>query len=379
MNTDNSRAALSERTRTAGLRHDAAPSAETSDALPAIDWQGAENYRPEAVSMEVLEPQSALPAADVVVMTWTMAEWAALNHVFCDYREPMPPARVHDDSWREGWSAYSRNYYQIHQYMIDVEKLYQGGAPSLTLQAWGRVRMVSINGLKVLLVKSDMHLAQDGTGLPLLQFVEQICQESKPGLLLSIGTAGGVREEDALGCALVTNQAYFYLKKEFCNAPYNGTTVHSEWQPKQQWISTASQWLYQVEGMEIYPPSPQYPDTKIEPSSPDSEIKVVCDEPIITTDAFLFGTTENTLKPYGCIVEMDDAVVGMGCQNNGTPFGFVRNVSDPVIDARMPYQLQDTWAGYIYNERGLFTSNNGALATWALIAGESEKQKGDAA
>ena len=90
-----------------------------------------------------------------------------------------------------------------------------------------------------------------------------------------------------------------------------------------------------------------------------------------------FGTTDNGLEKLGCMVEMDDAVVGMACQQQKTAFGFVRNVSDPVINGALPASLQDSWAGYIYREQGLYTSYNGALATWALLAAEADrKEKG---
>ena len=363
---------LIERTRVATLRHDATPMAD-ENALPAVDWSDVAKFAPQPVELPPAAPNTPLPAADIVIMTWTKAEWAALHHVFCGYSTAMTPTDVARGEWERDWQAYQRDYYQIHQYMTDVKKTYQGGAPSLSTMAWGSYRMVSINGLKVLLIKSGMHLAQDGTDLPLTRFVDRICSEAKPRLVLSIGTAGGVREEDALGCALITNQAYFHLLEEFASASYNHTTIKSNWQPKPSLIDAAQQRVYQVAGYPVLPISPQYPTgAVIEPDAPDSRIKIVTESPIITTDGFLFGTTKNGLEKLGCIVEMDDAVVGMQCQKAGVDFGFVRNVSDPVINAELPSQLQETWAGYIYSQRGLFTSYNGALAAWALAAAESE-------
>jgi len=367
---------LAARTLTAAQRHDALPEDERL-VLPKLDWQGVEQYRPTPMPAAAKtggnDANAPLPQADIVVMTWTIAEWAALDHVFCDYDREMTLTDARGHEWRDGWQPYSRGYYAIRQYMEDVYKTYQGGAPSLPDESWGQFRMVGINGLRVLLVKSAMHLAQDGTGLPLRKFVARICEEAAPKLLLSIGTAGGVREEDALGCALITNQACFHLIKEFSNAEFNATTVQSQWTPKTQLLAEAQARALQVPGYPLYPVSPQYPEgSRIAPDTPDSRLKVVTEAPIITTDAFLFGTTRNELQQYGCIVEMDDAVVGMTCREKAIPFGFVRNVSDPVIDARLPKEVQNAWAGYIYQERGLFTSYNGALAAWALIAGESD-------
>lgn len=352
---------------------------ENPTELPAVDWQRlgvSENRIPVAQDLPTPAPQDTLPHADVVVMTWTSAEWAAMNQVLTNRREPLTPDQAKSHEWRDGWQSYQRNYCRIYQYMVDVSKTYQGGAPSLYNESWGSYRCITIGKLKVLLVKSGMHLAQDGSQLPLIQFVEQICDEVRPQLLLSIGTAGGVREEDALGSALITNQAYFYCLKHFANADFNGTTVKSQWQPGEHYLPLAQEGVLQTAGPEILPVSPQYPkDARIRPDTPDAKLKVVCEQPIITTDTFLFGTTSNGLEQHGCIVEMDDAVVGMACQKQNVPFGFVRNVSDPVINGDLPDSLQDSWAGYIYREQGLYTSFNGALATWALLAAEADKKE----
>jgi nucleoside phosphorylase len=365
--------------------HDALPSprpeAAELDGLPAIDWAsfGVSDWqKPKPVNLKIApdewQPDMPLPEADVAVMTWTVAEWAAMDQVFYHYNEKMPFSMVSSHTWRKPWYQYSRDYYNILQYMENVYKTYQGGCPSLNEQAWGHFLMVEVAGQKVLLIKSGMHLAQDGTGLPLRNFVEQIIDEAKPKLLMSIGTAGGVREEDALGSALVTNQAVFYLLEDFKNADFNGEKVQSSWTPPRELIDTAQKIALQVPGFEVLPPSPQYPKgSKIEPDAPDSRIKIITDEPIITTDMFLFGTTKNKLWEKGCIVEMDDAVVGMVCDKHKLPFGFIRNVSDPLINGDLPRNLQSTWASYIYEQSGLYSSFNGALAAWAVIAADGKK------
>lgn len=355
--------------------HDATPQVTTKelDGLPAIDWSkagvsSAQQPMPQDAPKD-WKPYNPLPKADVVIMTWTKAEWAALDQVFCSYDQPMSVHDASDGYWTDDWTHYARDYFNIHQTMVDVQYTHQGGVPSLYYQAWGSFRQVKIGSQQVLLIKSDMHLAQDGTPLPLRQFVEQICTEVNPDLLLSIGTAGGVRTEDALGCALITNQAYFYLLEDFKNADFNNTTVKSAWKPNDSLIPTAQKLVLQVPGYDVEAPSAQYPaGADIKPDAPDSQIKVVTDQPIITTDSFMFGTTTNHLDDRGCIVEMDDAVVGLACQSNKTSFGFIRNVSDPVINGDMPKDLQNTWAEYIYQERGLYTSFNGALAAWAVVA-----------
>ncbi|HEU5315199.1 MAG TPA: hypothetical protein VFX49_03760, partial [Chloroflexota bacterium] len=84
---------------------------------------------------------------------------------------------------------------------------------------------------------------------------------------------------------------------------------------------------------------------------------------------FEFGTTANGLGGVGSCVEMDDAVVAMEATAKQVNFGFVRNVSDSLIDAKLPRVLHAPWATITYKRCGLRTSYNGALATWAVIAG----------
>ena len=109
---------------------------ENPDHLPAVDWKnlGAPDSRiPHTETATNHQPDSPLPKADVVVMTWTLAEWAAMNQVLTNRRDPLTPDQLHSHEWQEGWLSYQRDYYQIYQYMVDVSKTFQGGAPSLYL------------------------------------------------------------------------------------------------------------------------------------------------------------------------------------------------------------------------------------------------------
>ena len=65
---------------------------------------------------------------------------------------------------------------------------------------------------------------------------------------------------------------------------------------------------------------------------------------------------------------MDDAVIGEACKGTATQFGFVRNVSDPVQNAALPATVQGNWGSAVYDAYGFYTSYNGALAAWAMLA-----------
>jgi hypothetical protein len=88
---------------------------------------------------------------------------------------------------------------------------------------------------------------------------------------------------------------------------------------------------------------------------------------LLTASTFLVGTTAGTYQTYACI-EMDDAVIGEACAASRTPYGFVRNLSDPVQNSALPPTAQGNWGSAIYDAYGFYTSYNSAVAAWAMLA-----------
>ena len=50
-----------------------------------------------------------------------------------------------------------------------------------------------------------------------------------------------------------------------------------------------------------------------------------------------------------------------------TPFGSVRNISDPIQNATLPEAMGGHWGEAIYTAYGMYTSYNGAITTAALL------------
>ncbi len=351
--------------------------------LPIIDWQstGVDHLTPTVVPTPVPEAYHPLPPADAVVITWTSAEWDALHYVFSTELGALPKDPDNNKSWRKKWHLYARDFYTAQQTLwtrrlISANRNVPLGAPALTSGGWGRYCLVTVGGLRVLLFKSDLHLNQDGEQLPLLRLCRQIIVDSRPQLILSIGTAGGVQTQHILGDVVVTARAKFRLSDEFENAVFNGRLYQdSSWTPSLQYLDQAHQLLMDVPEFPVQPPTARYPDgAQIRPRSERRPQVHVTEAPILTTDFFEYGTTTNGLDQEGCCVEMDDAVVAMACQTSrpDLEYGFVRNVSDPVINGHLHPSLQTAWAVCTYQKSGLFTSFNGAVATWALLAGRSK-------
>lgn len=349
-----------------------APKAKAAFAFP----QGlAPQPRPVSPAPD---PTHRLPAADVVVITWTVDELAALARVFTP---GVSAAR---------WHRYSRGF------QSNYVKQIRPGAPAALTKRLGSYMPVEVGATRVLCMKSELHLNQDGvkTGdgtatLPVKDFFKQIIREAKPKLVLTIGTAGSVFDDFELGDIVVTRAAKFRLQNEFRNEAFNGKTYKSKWQINTSYFATAQQLMTQIEpdlaeppfapptkrfpfnGNPVAPP-PDKPDIKLEQDGRDMPQF----HPILTTDYFEYGTTANRLDKYGAAVEMGDAALGLACSELDNPpnWAVVRNMSDPVINGDLPakqYHLneQTTWAVGYYTAYGRYTSVCGALATWAIIAG----------
>ena len=93
--------------------------------------------------------------------------------------------------------------------------------------------------------------------------------------------------------------------------------------------------------------------------------------PILTTDYFEYGTTDEPARPGGRgRRDGRRRARPRRCELADPPhWAVVRNMSDPVINGDLPakqYQLneQTTWAVGYYTAYGKWTSIIGALATW---------------
>ena len=324
------------------------------------------------------DPSRQLPRADVVVVTWTVDELAALAHVLTPGVSPA------------NWHHYSRGFQSKYASQI------RAGAPAALSRRLGSYMPVTVGQTRVLCVKSELHLNQDGvkTGegtatLPVKDFFQQIIAETKASVLLTIGTSGSVFEAFELGDVVVTRAAKFRLQQEFRNEPWNGKVFKSEWQIPTGYLATAQQLMASVDPdlaePPFAPPTKRFP-FKGKPKAPPANTPDVKLEqagrdmpefhPILTTDYFEYGTTVNRLDEEGAAVEMGDAALGLACSELDSPpnWAVVRNMSDPVINGDLPAKQfhlneQTTWAVGYYTAYGKYTSICGALATWAIIAG----------
>jgi nucleoside phosphorylase len=341
-----------------------APTIKGTPALPVIDWSKVGQVAPTLVSGS----GSSLPTADAVVITWADAEWAAMQHVFCASAETMAYSARETGTW-SGWTKYD----------AEMPKESASG-----WSYWGEWRLVEIGGKRVMLWKSNTHLDFPGES-ELTAMMQMLIKEVKPGLVVSIGTAGGAQVGDHVGTVRAVSAGTLY---EAGKAQGSWPVYKNAWAAKDTVLDAAgfASLLFAVptaasdlqalctQFNAYYGTS--YTLAELDPAGlnsgdavPKIEDQTGGAESLLTTSTFVVGTTAGTYAGYACI-EMDDAILGEVCAAAGVAFGFVRNVSDPVQNAALPAEIQGSWGSAIYDAYGIYTSFNGALAAWAMLAGK---------
>jgi nucleoside phosphorylase len=292
-----------------------------------------------------------LPAVDVLVVTWTVAEAKAL----ADVLTPGRPSTA--------WSRYG------HNYQSTFVPLLRRGAPALESGCLGVYCLTQIGARSVLCLKSDLHLSQDGPKLPVRALWRQIIEETRPQLVITTGTAGGIGAETELGDVIVTRSVQFDCKKTFAKAPFAQASYSGGALPQQsrRHFALTDTALLPANAAQL-PPAPRSP--KLVPAS------ATVPATVLTTDFFAFDDATDSYKlraynPNAHAVEMGDAVLGLVCSEDlydPPPWAIVRNASDPQIDGTGTVQEQAEEAAQIYEKYGYWTTVGSAIGCWALIA-----------
>ena len=317
--------------------------------LAPIPWP--EGLAPATLPADISRnAEDPLPAADVLVVTWTVAEAEAL----ADVLTPGQP--------RTAWSPYTHNY--IPHFATKIRP----GAPARHFGRLGLFATTRINNQTVLCFKSDLHLSQDGADLPVRDLWVQLITETGARLVITTGTAGGVGAHVDLGDVVVSQTVRFDCKKTFADADFANavyTDPHQISSP--ELFHACTQTLIPVNGAQLpldrRPARIWHATQAFVPS-------------VITTDFFAFDDTTNryglrSADPHGRAVEMGDAVLGLvATQDLSDPptWVIVRNASDPQINGALPIAQQAAVAARIYEKYGYWTTVASAITTWALIA-----------
>jgi nucleoside phosphorylase len=349
--------------------------------LPVIDWaKVAASSAPKLLPIKYTDGSTPLPKADIIVMTWTEAEWLALDHVFV--QNAVAQSRS-TETFEKQWYLFSR------------------GSPASTgasNKLWGFYQLLQIKGaggkeFTVLLFKSDSHLAHPPYISGLETLVATLAQEVQPSRIYSIGTAGGANNTQRLGDVAISNAAKLQLSmRDNDSVAYNGQTFTCQgWFPETGLLAKTESNLFLSLGSiaslaELgdmlnqlhakYKASAPFTLTDLlnnglNPSNLGTATATpMKGVPILTTDSYYIAPG-NT--PYAAL-EMDDAVIAYAAGLQKVNFAFVRNISDPMVPAvagngaPIPDEIREDWSSAIYTNFGLYSSFNGALTAWATIA-----------
>jgi hypothetical protein len=311
--------------------------------LNPIPWPSGLAPTPEAGSFH--DASDPLPAADVLMVTYTVAEGRALADV-------LTPG-VLSSSWHHytnDWSSY-------------VPLLGQR-APALESKRLGSWYTSRIGTRSALCFKSELHPATDGPDLPMLKLWAQIVGEVAPKLVVTTGTAGGVGVGTQLGDVAVARAVQWDCQRQFEAEPWAKTAYPAAVLTTAMTAALATTATLMAAN-----------ETKIPAEYRTRAAALWEAETTVTTDFFAIGDTTDhyglvALAPDCRAVEMDDAALFLalgGSTPAAPPLLSVRNASDPVMDGTEPIEDQIKQASAIYEKYGYFTTVNSAIACWALV------------
>ena len=292
---------------------------------------------------------SALPRADVLVVTWTVDEGHALSRVLT------PGKDSHND-----YQSYTHNFETISKKM-------RNGCPAIQAKRLGAYWTTTIGKKSVVVFKSDSHMSQDGPQLPNIDVWRQIIQEVQPEMVITTGTAGGIGKQFEVGDVIVSPVVRFDCTAKFKKQPFAQAHYTSSVAKATHFAMARS--LFKANSAQL-PKDNQRP-----PKIVRVPLKAL-DSCVVTTDFFGFDTSNDhyKLQGLGDVCEMGDAVLGLVASEigDGAPRWLaIRNVSDPQISADgLTLKQQAAIAAQIYKGFGRWSSICSAITCWASIAAE---------
>jgi len=265
-----------------------------------------------------------LPECDYLIITRTVAEALALSDI-------LTPGYRSKTDW----------YFYTHLFNTDYKPILKGGAPSLKSKRLGSWFITKIGSKTAMCFKSELHLARDGSKLPVRLLWKQLINEVKPKLVITTGTAGAVGKNIQLGDVVVSRNARFDCNRTFKNQPFNNKVFTSPISIPTKNFNIANSKLLPVNADKL-PQAARAPKIIYKTSSAIKKIDVV------TTDFFAYDNTTNTfqLQSLGSAVEMGDALLGLACADLGAaapPYLAVRNASVHKLMAHSQQKIKYKW------------------------------------
>lgn len=285
-----------------------------------------------------------LTKVDVLVVTWTSAEWGALADVLSPGRQ------------KAQWQAYGRNWPQFEPHLT-------GRSPAKEAKCLGEYTYVTIGSKLVCLFHSQLHLATDDDTPPVVTLWQQIVSEAQPELIITTGTAGGIGESTCLGDIFVTNSGKMNCTQNFKDKPWAQERFASA--PTALPSTKVPTQLIALNAIELHPVATRNPI-------------ITYGGDVETVDYFAFDDTDDSYgvvknDPAAHTEEMDDMTLPVALSlmspPNTTPWLSVRNASDPEVKSSIgTLEQQKQWASKIYETYGYWVTVGSAITVWSIIA-----------
>lgn len=297
-----------------------------------------------------------LPAADILLVTWTAAEARAMSILFT------PGVRLED------WFQYKHNLRDFIPKVTGRRAPFNDRRLKRYYHSLGLYFPCTVGEKRVLCFKSGLHMDYDGPDLPLLALWKQIIADTGAGLVITTGTAGGVGDEVRLGDVVIAADTLFDCTTKFKEEPFRSKKFKATGLPEApaQRITPA---LVRPNAEHVARAgAPTHKDGLPKFFYPGSTIR---SPKIVTTDFFAFDDSLDSagLQELGNACEMGDATLGLVLSQmaSAPQWVAIRNASDPQIDGNLSPADRRKRAGLYYRNYGGFTTAASLIACWSVI------------
>ena len=296
--------------------------AARASGFPMMTWP--RGSAPSSTRPARLASSAPLPRAHVLVVCHSASEAAALAAVFTP-----------DWAWSQ-WRRYRHGWPALKQ-------LLPADAPALAVDQAGRWAASSVGGTSVVLVRSDVHLA-DGDGGPLQELWRKMLNQTQPRLVLGVGASGAAGPDLTIGDVVVSR-----------HLQWQNVTIPSVARLAGHRLRTAQRLLRPPLAPRILTDTSHHPLTVT--SLPDRLVADANQEP-----------TTNGEQPPAGVVDRNDAALALACQHRDDtqPWLSVRGVSHQFAPGIRGVEGRRRAAAEV-EQHGFQAAVNAAVACWGLL------------
>ena len=304
--------------------------------LLQIPWPAGLNPKPQRINRDKTAP---FPAADAVITMWTTAEAMAFADV-------LTPGLQHT-----AWTPYAKDWSSYLPQLTPRSPAKEEGCVA-------HYALTTVGSLRVLVVKSELHLSTDGESVPVCDLWKAIAEEATPRIIVDGGTAGGIGEDVAVGDVLLTNTARFDCTGAFKDKPWANASYTTTFDPASVNVSSWDA----LTGANARLLAPQTTRQPILRTGQD----------VLTCDSFLFSDAEDTYHlstydPNAGMEEMDFCTAPLAL-GTSIPIASARVASDPEMPRMSTVAAEKKAAEQIYDRFGYASTVCSAIACWLVVA-----------